>query len=74
MNLQDLINKINQKPLFVIDNWSSDVGFVCFEYEEIIIWNHDGLYINIKKLIAQILKKYKIQLIYGKINPIKYQL
>lgn len=57
MNLQDLINKINQKPLFVIDNWSSDVGFVCFEYEEIIIWNHDGLYINNKKINSPNIKK-----------------
>ena len=50
MNLQDLINKINQKPLFIIDNWSSDMGYACFEYEETILWNNQGLFINNKKI------------------------
>ena len=50
MNLNSLINKIGKPPLFIIDNWASEkFGYACFDFEETISWNKNGLFINNQK-------------------------
>ena len=33
MNLKSILNKIGKPPLFIIDNWSSKHGYVCFDFD-----------------------------------------
>ena len=50
MNLNSLIDKIGKSPLFIIDNWSSEkFGYACFDFEETILFNENGIFINNEK-------------------------
>ena len=48
MILKDLIKKVGKEPKILIDNWSSQnkKGYACFEIENTLLWNKNGIFLN----------------------------
>ena len=51
MNLTQLTEK-NGLPKILIDHWNKkSTGYACFEYEDTIKWDYNGIFLN-NKLVA----------------------
>ena len=48
-NLDKLIQKFGS-PIALIDNWRDEfIGYAIWDFEEILEWNYNGLYLSGKK-------------------------
>ena len=56
-------------PKILIDNWNGAyIGYACYEYEDTLQWNSEGIYLNDKlvaghdlKYLQRTLNKWKTQ-------------